>query len=308
MKAAALIILTHLPEKNGVIAPLLPAGTVSVGQRMIASFQAAGICPVAVVTGPEEKKCRQNLAGSGVLFLENPHFETGSRMDSVRIGLRFLMEKFDRILVTPGDVPLFDPETVKALLRCEASLAVPVYSRMHGYPICLDRLAAGKLMEDRAAKTLEEAAASCPVEKREISVPDPGVVIRAEGLEQKKEAIARHSRKLLRPAVSVCLNGEMPLYDERLSALLHLVDETHSVRLSCSLMQMSYSAAWNMLNSAEDALGFPLIERIRGGTVGGSILTEKGRKLMQAYDGFSGKIRERAEEAFAVFLQENTEL
>ena len=41
MKTAALMILTHLPEENGVIAALRSAGSVSVGQRMIAAFQCA---------------------------------------------------------------------------------------------------------------------------------------------------------------------------------------------------------------------------------------------------------------------------
>lgn len=228
-------------------------------------------------------------------------------MDSVRMGLRYLRESYDRILLTPGDVPLFRPETVKMLLGSTAPLAVPVYSHMHGFPVCVDRDAAERLLENESSCTLEEAVRTCPAEKDWISVSDPGVILRTEGLDQKKEFIARHNELLLRPVVDISLNGEHPLYNEKLSTLLHLVDETRSVRLACNLMQMSYSAAWNMLNTVEDALGYPLIERIRGGSSGGSVLTGKGRRLMDAYDGFSAEIRDRAAAVFEDYFRADAE-
>lgn len=303
MKTAALIIMTNLPEQNGVIASLLNAGSVSVGQRMIAAFQCAQVSRIVIVTGPDARKIRQTLAQNGVLFLRNQNYDSASMMDSVRMGLRFLGEEYDRILITPGDVPLFRPETVKALVNIAAPVAVPVYSQIHGFPICVDQSAAKALLAQEEPVTLEEAVAACPAEKAWIPIPDPGVVIRTGGLDQKKEAIAGHNELLLRPVVDISLNGVFPLYNEKLSALLHLVDETRSVRLACNLMQMSYSSAWHMLNSAEDSLGFPLIQRLRGGSGGGSILTEKGRRLMEAYDGFSAKIRDNANAAFEGFWQ-----
>lgn len=307
MKTAALIIMTHLPEQNGVLASLRSAGSVSVGQRMITAFQCAQVSRIVVVTGPDGKKVEQKLAQNGVLFLRNQKYDSTSMMDSVRMGLRFLGEKYDRILITPGDVPLFSPETVKVLVGSVSSVAVPVYSQMHGFPICVDQCAAKKLLENDTSVTLEEAIPACPAEKAWISVSDPGVIIRTEGLDQKKEAIARHNELLLRPVVDISLNGELPLYNDRLSTLLHLVEETRSVRLACNRMQMSYSAAWHMLNSVEDALGYPLIERIRGGSVGGSVLTERGRRLMEAYDGFSAKLQEKATALFAVFFRTDAE-
>ena len=302
MKTAALMILTHLPEENGVIAALRSAGSVSVGQRMIAAFQCAQVSRIVAVTGPDAKKVQRALARNGVLFLRNPEYAHTTMMDSVRMGLRFLQGSCDRILLTPGDVPLFSPETVRVLLGSTASIAIPVYSQMHGFPICVDRDGAARLLENETPSTLEEAVRFCPAEKAWIPVSDPGVVIRTEGLEQKKEVIARHNRLLLRPVVDISLDGQFPLYNEKLSTLLHLVDETRSVRLACNLMQMSYSAAWRMLNFAEDALGYPLIERIRGGSSGGSVLTRKGRELVDAYDGFSSKIREKAAALFEDFF------
>ena len=306
MKTAARMIMTHLPEKDGVIASVRSAGSVPVGQRMIAAFQRAQVSQIVVVTGPDAKKVEQKFAQNGVLFLRNPEYGSTTMMDSVRMGLKFLLGNYDQILLTPGDVPLFRPETVKALVDSRASIAVPVYRQMHGFPICMNQDAAARLLENETPCTLEEAIRICPAKKAWIPVSDPGVIIRTEGLDQKKDAIARHNELLLRPVVEIALGGEFPLYNEKLSTLLHLVDETHSVRLACNLMQLSYSAAWQMLNSAEDALGYPLIERIRGGSAGGSILTRKGRRLMDAYDRFSATIRERAVAVFEDFFRADT--
>lgn len=85
--------------------------------------------------------------------------------------------------------------------------------------------------------------------------------------------------------------------------MLHLIEDTHAVRDACSLMQISYSAAWNMLNRVEDELGFPLVIRTRGGANGsGSILTEKGSHLMNAYDRFPEDLGKTANVLYGKFF------
>ena len=87
--------------------------------------------------------------------------------------------------------------------------------------------------------------------------------------------------------------------------LLHLVEDTRSVRDACSLMQISYSAAWNMLNRVEEDLGYPLIERIRGGSTGsGSMLTQKGKALMEAYDRFTDHLNREAKTLYSKMFHE----
>ena len=124
------------------------------------------------------------------------------------------------------------------------------------------------------------------------------------GPEDKKS-----ERQLSRPITEVTLYNGGPLYDPRLSMLLHLVEDTHSVRDACSLMQMSYSAAWNMLNRVEDELGFPLITRNRGGASGsGSGLTLKGKLLMDAYDQFAEHLNREAQALYGKFFNSLVEV
>ena len=124
------------------------------------------------------------------------------------------------------------------------------------------------------------------------------------GPEDKKS-----ERQLSRPITEVTLYNGGPLYDPRLSMLLHLVEDTHSVRDACSLMQISYSAAWNMLNRVEDELGFPLITRNRGGASGsGSGLTLKGKLLMDAYDQFAEHLNREAQALYGKFFNSLVEV
>ena len=124
------------------------------------------------------------------------------------------------------------------------------------------------------------------------------------GPEDKKS-----ERQLSRPITEVTLYNGGPLYDPRLSMLLHLVEDTHSVRDACSLMQMSYSAAWNMLNRVENELGFPLITRNRGGASGsGSGLTLKGKLLMDAYDQFAEHLNREAQALYGKFCNSLVEV
>ena len=138
---------------------------------------------------------------------------------------------------------------------------------------------------------------------------DSGILLRSSDMTHRKLLIQNHNRQLSRPITEVTLYNGGPLYDPRLSMLLHLVEDTHSVRDACSLMQISYSAAWNMLNRVEDELGFPLITRNRGGASGsGSGLTQKGKLLMEAYDRFSEHLNREAQTLYGKFFNSLVEV
>ena len=108
-----------------------------------------------------------------------------------------------------------------------------------------------------------------------------------------------------------CLEAEFSVskgdahISSKLISLLFLIRETQSVREACSRMQISYSTAWNMLNTAENALGYPLLLRNKGGPSGtGSLLTEKGQELLSAYAQFESAAKENMEKLFDSYLRD----
>ena len=67
--------------------------------------------------------------------------------------------------------------------------------------------------------------------------------------------------------------------------LLVDLDRTGSLTATARNLGMSYRKAWGMLNDVERHLGFRLTEKRRGGASGGrTILSEKGRQLVRAYN------------------------
>lgn len=301
MKTAALIVTTGLGRVSGVAALMPEVGAITAGQRMISAFQCAGVSLVGLVVGPEDKKAERQFVQNGVVFLRCQN-GTGF-FQGLQEGLSFLRGKFDRVFVVPGDIPLFLPSTLKALLSGKASFVVPENKYVNGYPLLLDGQAVDFLLSQPDYAAAEEAVRRGAISVESVVVEDSGILLRGSDMTHKKLLIRNHNSQLSRPVTEVTLCTGSPLYDPRLSMLLHLVEDTRSVRDACSLMQISYSAAWNMLNRVEDELGFPLVTRIRGGSTGsGSVLTEKGRALMRAYDQFSEHLNLAAKELYKQFF------
>ena len=304
MKIGALIVTTGLSRISGVTALLSPVGTITAGQRMISAFQCAEVSMIGLVVGPEDKKAERQLAQNGVIFLRCPE-DTGF-FRGMQEGLSFMRGKFDRVFIVPGDIPLFLPSTLKAMLQNTAPLVVPETKHVNGYPLLLDRQAIDFLLAQPDYASAKQAVHQGSLPLESVHVEDMGILLRGEDMSNKKELIEQHTAQLSRPVMDVTLRGSTLLYDPRLSTLLHLVEYTKSVQDACSLMQLSYSTAWHMLNHVEDELGFPLVMRNRGGASGnGTVLTEKGKHLMDAYDRFAERMKKEADLLYGNFFSDS---
>lgn len=307
MKLGAVILTTGLKQYQGVAALLRSSGSITTGQRLIAAFQCCGIARICIVAGPENKKEDRKLAQNGVIFLHCESNRT-SILEAARLGLAQMQGKFDRVFVTAGDFPMFLPETLRTLLQSTADICIPVFKNTNGFPILLNELAMAQILDNPESDSLENAVMACTGSKDFVPVPDAGCVIRDEAPGSGCSLLEQQNRQLIHPVAEVSLSRGTPLFDGRLSMLLHLIDETKSVRLACNLTLISYSTAWGVLNQAEEDLGFPLITRSRGGASGsGSELTRKGRQIMDAYDAFSTVINQTAQTYCARFFQNLTE-
>lgn len=62
---------------------------------------------------------------------------------------------------------------------------------------------------------------------------------------------------------------------------------------------MSYNKAWRILHAAEQRLGFPLLDRSVGGSLGGgSNLTPEAQGLMRRYRAVTAEAEQALEEVF----------
>ena len=112
-----------------------------------------------------------------------------------------------------------------------------------------------------------------------------------------------HNAQLVRPVVSVSLSKEKPFFDSKIATLLTLIDETKSVRAAGQRMQLSYSSCWNIIRTLESQLNYSLIDRCQGGAGGStSVLTDRGRALLERYNSYDKKLKQQANELYEAYF------
>ena len=303
MEVGALIVAAGMSCRMGEFKPMLNIGTISIAQRIVATFNRSGVNKVVMVTGYNAVALERHLAGNGIIFLRNENYETTQMFDSVKIGLRYLQNKCDKVLFTPVDIPLFTPNTVQAMLATDAALACPVCRGEKGHPLLIDNKLISKILCDSGEQGLRGATERCGVPILCVPVEDPGILYDADTPEDFAALVDYHNNQLVRPVVSVSLAKEKVFFDSKTAMLLALIDETKSVRAAGQRMQLSYSSCWNMIRKLEEQLCYPLIERTQGGAVGGvSVLTDRGREFLAKYTEYDKKVRDIAEDLFDAYF------
>ena len=98
---------------------------------------------------------------------------------------------------------------------------------------------------------------------------------------------------------SITGNGKI---GEETYNILNLIDQRASLKAAAEELNISYRKAWGNINEAEKILGYDLTEKSRGGKDGGqSVLTDQGKKLLEAYQSLHKKFDDTFEEAFTEF-------
>ena len=79
------------------------------------------------------------------------------------------------------------------------------------------------------------------------------------------------------------LTSEKVLTGEGFGLLLE-IEKAGSLVTAANNLKISYRKAWGLLREIEEHLGFPLVDKQRGGATGGrTILSPEGAELLNAY-------------------------
>jgi molybdate transport system regulatory protein len=86
--------------------------------------------------------------------------------------------------------------------------------------------------------------------------------------------------------------------------LLKAIKHYGSLQLAVRKMGYSYRQTWSNLKKIEEKLGFQLIEKHRGGEMGGkTVLTQRGEELVSFFD----ELYQQSSSGFSRYLVENEE-
>jgi len=303
MRVGALIVAAGMSKRMGEFKPMLNIGSISVAQRVVATLNQAGVSKIVMVTGYNATMLERHLAGNGIIFIRNEQYETTQMFDSVKIGLAYLQDKCDKILLTPVDVPLFTARTVKTILDSGAPLACPMCEGRQGHPILIANQLIPEILTDCGEEGLKGAMDRCTQPLTRIEVEDFGTIHDADTPEDFSALVNYHNSQLVRPVISVSLTKEKPFFDSKIAMLLMLIDETKSVRAAGQRMQLSYSSCWNIIRTLESQLNYSLVERSQGGAGGStSVLTNRGRLLLERYTAYEKEMKAYANELYDAYF------
>ena len=305
MRTGALILAAGHKSSISPFQPMLPAGNTTVIRRIILTLRQAGAEPIVVVTGREAKELEKHISKLQVICLRNENYETMQMFDSICMGLRYIEDLCDRVLILPAKFPKLLPETIKQIMSSKEKIACPVYDGRRGHPVLIARELIPKIIGYSGERGLRGALRQKEIESfvDEISVTDKGII---EAVESEADTASYSPIKqlALHPCVKLYLECDEVFFGPGIAQFLKLISHTGSMQSACRQMNMSYSKGWKIMKTAEKQLGFPLLVSQSGGAEGGfSELTPKARDFLERFIQMEQELKESTEELFYKYFE-----
>ena len=305
---AGLILAAGVSSRMGAFKPMLPVDGETMIRRVADMMCRAGADPIVVVTGYRGQELEQHLADTGARFVRNAHYYETQMLGSLLLGLEHIPAQAQRVLVSPADIPLVEPETVAALLAADGPFVRPLYHQSPGHPVVLSRNILPSLRVYSGSGGLKGAVTALGIPITDVPVEDQGTALDSDTRDEYAALLKYRRRQTNRPQrlqldLQVCLQAETSFFGLRSAQFLELIQTTGSMLSACQCMHMSYSKGWGMINEMERQLGCPVLIRSQGGSNGGgSSLTEQGAALLSAYRKLQEDVQSYSQQAFAKYF------
>lgn len=115
--------------------------------------------------------------------------------------------------------------------------------------------------------------------------------------------MSNDSKESLHYDIKTRIFYDEPAFGPGVVRIMELVKETGSLLKAYNLMGLSSSKGWKIIKRAEDDLGFPLINSVKGGTGGGkSELSTEGQDLLNKYQAFISELHIESERLFKKYF------
>lgn len=280
--------------------PLLKIGSITVVKRIVLTFQQVGITPIVVITGYQDEEIEHDLADYGVIFLQNQQYENSRMFDSMKIGLKYLLNKCDQVIFNPVNIPMLLPETILRMMECGQKLLSPSYHGKAGHSLLISSELIPEILKYDGSMGMRGAIKNIGAQRQWMDIDDEGILNDTDDIDRLDQLLKKHNQYILHPFVRISIEKETLFFNSRTKLLLILIQDTHSVRSACRHIALSYSKAWIMLNELEKEVGYLVVERKHGGSNGGRTnLTKEGIEFLEKYQQFEQSVRQYAKDEFA---------
>ncbi len=106
------------------------------------------------------------------------------------------------------------------------------------------------------------------------------------------------SKLQVRSKIWLEIDGE-PVFGQGREILLRLIQNGSSINAAAKEMGIPYRKAWTYIDAMEKRLGFPLVNRQKGGAGGGaSSLTPQAMQMLDKFNALQQGMREMIDDKF----------
>ena len=171
---AAIILAAGLSSRMKQFKPLLSIGCQSITDRLIATFLRNDV-DVYLVTGNRGDELRQAIQNRNVTFVENKNYAEGM-FSSVQSGVRAIGQKHKAFFLSPVDIPLVRPSTMRQLILMSDThpdrIFYPVFRGKRGHPPLIPVALSPDIQKWEGEGGLKVFLDSYEAIATEVSVPD----------------------------------------------------------------------------------------------------------------------------------------
>ena len=155
----ALILAAGQSKRMGQPKMLLPWGETTVLEKVIATFKAADVDEILIITGGDRERV-EAVVGDSARTVFNPDYAEGEMLSSVQVGLAGLKPHAEAVLIGLGDQPQVRERSVRAVmdeyLKSGASLVVPSFQMRRGHPWLVARPHWDEILRMRSPASLRD--------------------------------------------------------------------------------------------------------------------------------------------------------
>lgn len=155
----ALVLAAGQSKRMGQPKMLLPWGERTVLEQVIATFKAAGVDDVLVVTGGAREQV-EALVGNSARWIFNPGYAESEMLSSVQVGLAELKPETEAVLIGLGDQPQVQERSVRLVLdeyrKSGTSIVVPSFQMRRGHPWLVARSQWEEILSTQSPASLRD--------------------------------------------------------------------------------------------------------------------------------------------------------
>ena len=155
----ALILAAGQSKRMGQPKMPLPWGKTTVLENVIATFKAAGVDDILVITGSNREQV-EALVGDLARTIFNPNYAEGEMLSSVQVGLAGSKPETEAFLISLGDQPQVRERSVRLVIegyrKSGAFLVVPSFQKRRGHPWLVARPYWDEILRMRTPTTLRD--------------------------------------------------------------------------------------------------------------------------------------------------------